>query len=244
VTVLEDGDLPFAHWLETFARLAAEQPGAVVRSLALSQPIRPLRWPGGRDGHEPAGGAEVASAPSFDLVDHLRQGGTPPGSYALPRAFLAELGHTFAEGTPGLEDDQLLARASSLCGIREDPTTAVLLRRPLVGAPGGAPDRGDLLAVLDAEPVLLPAGALAGIVLAGAPDPTPGGAPGGEPAGQLEAAEARAEAAAAGQTEAEAALAAARAELAAVRAELAAVRASTSWRVTAPLRRLGDHRPR
>lgn len=285
VTVLDDGDLPFAHWLATFARLAEERPGAVLRSLALSQPRRALSWPGGRPGHEPAAMAEVASRPHFDLVDHLRHGGSPPGSYALPRSYLCELGGRFAGGTPGLEEDELLARAAMACGVHEDPATAILLCRPPAdeGHPPAPPaPRAALVAALDAEPLLLPAGALASLVAAAhaleavAPattGPATSDAPEAvAPASDLAAADAaklaptdpsgeerrfeadrtgevardraEREEAVEGRRLAEEALAAARAELAATRAELASVRDSTSWRVTAPLRRLGERRPR
>ena len=260
VTVLDDGHLPFAHWLDTFARLAATRPGAVVRSLALSQHRHRVAWPGGRNGDEPVAVAQLASAPRFDLVDHLAHGGTPPGSYAVPRTYFTDLGGRFALGTPGLEDDHLLARAAMICGLHDDPTTAVLLCRPpaeLAAAP--PPDRSALLAALDLEPLLLPAGSL--LALAGGGEPAAGAGAGAgaeaavgpeaeaeaEPATDGQAAVARAEAerdaAVAARQASDQTLVAVRAELAAARAELAAMQGSASWKVTAPLRRWNDRHP-
>lgn len=238
VTVLDDGAVPFAHYLETFSRLADERPGAVVRSLALSQALRPVSWPGHGGGYEPAEGAVVASAPAFDLLAHVRDGGSPPGSYAVPTDCFDVLGMGFAGGAPGLEDDEVLARAAMWCGLHEDASTAVLLaRRP----PGGlAPaDRSALLAALDGEPLLFPAGTLSRLVSPPEAEADPAAAP-------LVAAMAPAEPAEPAETAQEAEtgreVAELVAELAAAEAEIAALRASTSWRVTAPLRRLSPRR--
>jgi SAM-dependent methyltransferase len=231
VTVLDDGAVPFAHWVETFARLADERPGAVVRSSALSQDLRAVVWPDANDAYEPAQGAEVASSASFELIDHVLEGGSPPGSYALPRACFEVLGLSFGEGPSGLEDDALLARAAMWCGLIEDTSTAVLLaRRPACG-PSLPCDREELLANLDQEPLLLPAGSLSRLVAAKAPSAVP------EEELDVALAAMGAELA---STRAE--LASTRAELASTRAEIDAILSSTSWRVTALARRLSPRR--
>jgi len=232
VSVLDDGAVPFAHYVEVLSRLALERPGSVVRSLGLRQALRDVAWPDGRTGYEPAEGAAAWSCSAFHLVDHLRQGGTPPGTYALPASCFADLGFSFSAALAGLEDDEVLAGAAMWCGLHEDTSTAILLQRLPEVTPGPetahAPDRAGLIATFLDSPLLLPAGSLTALLdhprldAGSADDPGP-------PVDH--------------QDQARAALTAAREELAAAQAELAALRASTSWQVTAPLRRLADRLP-
>jgi hypothetical protein len=191
VTVLDGTSVAFAHFVETYARLAAERPGAVLRARAISQQMRPTRWPGDRSGSEPAAGAVPASARHFSLVDHLAAPGSPPGSYALATSCFADLGLRFEDALSGAEEDEVLWDAAMLCGVHEAPDAVVVLLHETTSPDGGSPRDADaeggdatagrgegsrgagdlpdhrqarLVARLDSGPVLLPAGSLAPLV--------------------------------------------------------------------------------
>lgn len=232
LSVLDNRSLVFPHYVETFCRLAVQRPGAVLRTLALAQALAP-----GPDGPVLVGGAVPASRPRFLLAEHLFETASPPGSYALPRSGFVDLGFAVGDAVPGAEEETLLLEMAMLCGVHEAPGEVTLLRRRVIDEPAESTTeaaRQVLAARLDAGPLLFPAGSVAALWdarealhlarQAAAPRDTP------PPPS--------AEAAAGGELER------LRTALAACERELAELRASTSWRVTAPLRRLGERRPR
>ena len=230
--VLDERSLVFPHYVETFVRLATERPGAVLRTLALAQAL---------DGEgRPSGSPVPASKESFLLAEHLFETASPPGSYALPTSGLRDLGLSFASAAPGAEEEALLLELAMLCGVQEAAGEVTCVRRrPLGAAPEPTTEdaRRVLAQQLDAGPLLLPAGSVARFWDA-------------REALRLARAASHAGTAAAEESGRSAELERLRAELAAREAELRAceheieeLRASTSWRLTAPLRRFGEHRP-
>jgi hypothetical protein len=122
VSVLDATSIAFGHFVATFASMARTSPAAVLRARAITQPMRELTWPDGRAGFEPTGGAESASATRFSILGHLSQGGTPPGSYALQREYLNDLG-------PDCDEDTALLEAAVLGGVHESPGEVIVLIR-------------------------------------------------------------------------------------------------------------------
>ncbi len=123
VVVLDASSVVFAHFVETFHRLAHESPAAALRARALRQPVRHLTWPDGHLGFEPTGGAVPASAAHFSALEHLAGStqASPAGSYALRRDYVEEL---------GLDDEAtMLVEAALLGGVREAPDEVVVLLR-------------------------------------------------------------------------------------------------------------------
>ncbi len=233
-TVLDEASIVFPHYVESFARLASERPGAVIRCLALRQTL-------GLDG-EVGGAAELCSRPRFVLSEHVFEPASPPGGYAIPTSAFWDLGLSYAKATPGAEEEDVLLEAAMWCGVHErDGEIGLVRRRRSDEGPEGAraEARQAMAARLDASPVLLPAGAVARfweerealrIALETA---TPGPSP--EGAGEALRAELEAE-----RRETERL----RGELAGARREVAELRNSTSWKLTAPLRELKARRDR
>ena len=122
ITILDATDIVFGHFVATFASMARTSPAAVLRARAITQPMRELTWPDGHAGFEPTGAAESASAPRFSILEHLSQGGTPPGSYALQREYFNDLG-------PVSDEDSVLLEAAVLGGVHESPGEVIVLMR-------------------------------------------------------------------------------------------------------------------
>ena len=126
VSVLDASSVVFAHYAATLLGLARRSSAAVLRARALAQPMRHLEWrgtvPATADGYEPVGGARRASAERLNVLEHLLEHSTPPGSYALAREHFAAVG-------PELDEDEALAEAALLGGVAEEGEVIVLLRR-------------------------------------------------------------------------------------------------------------------
>jgi hypothetical protein len=122
ITILDATDIVFGHFVATFASMARTSPAAVLRARAITQPMRELTWPDGHAGFEPTGAAESASAPRFSILEHLSQGGTPPGSYALQSEYFNDLG-------PVSDEDSALLEAAVLGGVHESPGEVIVLMR-------------------------------------------------------------------------------------------------------------------
>jgi len=65
----------------------------------------------------------------FDLVAHLVGNRTPNCSVAIPRSCFTDLGVSFDDELPVLEDWAVLLSASLLCGVASTPEVTSLYRR-------------------------------------------------------------------------------------------------------------------
>ena len=165
VAVLDDDDIVFGHWVATYERLADQACGRIIRCVPAEQSVRPMTWPGGREGYEITSRPRCPWPERFDLLDHLFENRTPPCSYAIPRSAFADLGIRFDEALPVLEDWDALLRIAALSGVEDTIEVTALWRKW---------DRGDsstfvhshsewhkarraVIAKLDAGPLLLPA---------------------------------------------------------------------------------------
>jgi hypothetical protein len=170
LTMLDDDDIVFAHWVESFKVAAERGPGRVLRACVATQPVRAL--PGvweGKDGYEILGRPRVDYPIAFDYLDHLVDNRTPNNGYAVPRALVVDFRVTWDESLPVLEDWDHLMRAAALCGVESAATVSALIRAWSGGSDSKtAHSRAEweethrrIEARHDALPVLLPRGASA-----------------------------------------------------------------------------------
>lgn len=165
LAVLDDDDVAFANWVETFQRQARESPGHVVRSIVARQPVRPVEWPD-RAGYAVDGRPCCPWPAGFDLQAHLVENLTPVCGYATPRSCVADLGIEYNEALPVVEDWEFLMQAALVCGVSDTQVVTSLYRWWSEGASSGSahPEsewedaRAQVIAELDRRPILFPKG--------------------------------------------------------------------------------------
>ncbi|MDH2092511.1 glycosyltransferase family 2 protein [Rhizobium pusense] len=116
VVILDDDDIVFAHWLETFAGIAARKPGALLRAVALRQEFT---WAtvNGKRAARAISGMYNDYGPDFDFIQHLETNLTPPVSIAFPRYLFAEHGLRFDEALTTTEDWDYIMRCAAYVGV-------------------------------------------------------------------------------------------------------------------------------
>lgn len=166
IAILDDDDLPFAHWVQTFGELAQEAPGRVLRTVALRQDFVECTV---LDERAPraAGPLEDPYPAEFDFVDHLRQNFTPNTAIAFPRGAFHHLGIRFDETLTTTEDWDFIMRTVAVCGVASRPEITCLYRWWVHGASSSrthhSPDEWvhnfeEIVRRMDERPVLFPPG--------------------------------------------------------------------------------------
>jgi len=127
IAVLDDDDLAFAHWVETFEAAARRQPGAIARSYVSGQEFESA----------PAGSVAdyyVTRRPlptffePFDILAHFTENYTPICAVAIPRGAYVDLGLAYDETLYVLEDWDLFVRAALVCGVVDSGQPTSLYR--------------------------------------------------------------------------------------------------------------------
>lgn len=116
ISILDDDDIPMAHWVETFKKIAAGSPGCILRASVVRQDVvnanvnnrAAIRATGILDRLYPA---------EFKLLDHLRANFTPPCMIAFPRSPFHDLNIKFDEELTTTEDWDYLMRVIPISGI-------------------------------------------------------------------------------------------------------------------------------
>ncbi len=170
VAILDDDDVVFGHWIETFKALAEKHPGHVLRSPVAEQDVEPVRW-GDRPGYNVVGRPRCRWPDPFDVLDHLWENHSPPCGWAAPRSIFSEQGIRFDESLPVLEDWDVLMQAVLWCGVADTGEITALWRRWRVGDSSTSVHsenewkqaRSAITAKFDAKPLLLPHQAMSAI---------------------------------------------------------------------------------
>lgn len=120
VAILDDDDLALPNWVATFHAMASADPGQVLRSVAVRQPVRAEIGPDG-PAAVPVAPADRLWPTTFHFVDHLLVNHTPPVALAYPLTVFRDLGERFDESLDTTEDWDFLMRAASLVGVASSP---------------------------------------------------------------------------------------------------------------------------
>jgi SAM-dependent methyltransferase len=169
VTFLDDDDLVTANWAEVFCSAAGD--GAIVRSVSAVRDIRTT--PEGSDApYEITSGLQFCYEPTFDLARHLWQNQSPICSYAVPRSLIETLRLRFDEDLVVLEDWDFLLRCASMVPIRDTGKLTSIYQMWTKGESSASLHDATLWSSvarvlqerMDAEPLVLPAGAVRRVV--------------------------------------------------------------------------------
>lgn len=126
--VLDDDDLTFAHWVETFKACEQEAAGRIIRARSVWQDHRVTRTHGVTS-TSPAGEAHLLYNENFSLLRHVYGNETPFMSVAFPRVLHASGLLRFDSELSTLEDWDYLIHAASLVGVLDVAEITSVYRR-------------------------------------------------------------------------------------------------------------------
>ena len=115
IVILDDDDVPMAHWVQTFRKLAEEKPGRVLRTIAAKQDVDIVEVQG-QKAVRATGGLEPYPA-QFDLLQHMITNETPPIAIAFPRGVFHDLNIRFDETMTTTEDWDYFLRCALIVGV-------------------------------------------------------------------------------------------------------------------------------
>ena len=128
IVILDDDDIVFGNWVETFVRIASSAPGRILRAVSVQQTIRNLefKW---NAGIRATSTFDAPYPTRFDFFEHLRINHSPGLSLAFPRGVFHHLNLEFDETLTTTEDWDYLLRTASLVGVASDPSITSVYRR-------------------------------------------------------------------------------------------------------------------
>jgi glycosyltransferase involved in cell wall biosynthesis/2-polyprenyl-3-methyl-5-hydroxy-6-metoxy-1,4-benzoquinol methylase len=127
IAMLDDDDVPFGHYVQTFHRLSEETPDRILRAACVRQDVINVKI-GGRTGTRASGPLERPYPSEFDLFDHLNDNRSPNFSLAFPRGAFHDLGYRFDEEVNTAEDWDFLVRVAAVCGVASSPSITGVYR--------------------------------------------------------------------------------------------------------------------
>lgn len=171
IVTLDDDDLVFGHYVETFRSIATRTPGRLLRVRCASQAARKSQVEGGIDAAISTGPIVPQYPAFFNFVDHLHDNFTPCMAVAYPREAFHTFGLRFDETLATAEDYDFMMRAYFIFGIGGSDQITCVYRRwqgRVNSAVEHTPEEWQsnharIKAKHDAMSVLLPTGALAEI---------------------------------------------------------------------------------
>jgi len=125
---LDDDDLVFAHWVETFKTLADTGHGEVLRSVAVYQKFEEVQTAFAQSSPRAEGEMLRLYPSDFDLFAHLQENRTPIIALAFPRAAFDALHIRFDETLTTSEDWDYLIRVATIFGVRSSPEITCIYR--------------------------------------------------------------------------------------------------------------------
>ena len=130
VSALDDDDLVFDNWVETFHQLAARRNGAMLHSYVATQEWQRSPSPDGVLPYilRPASGFSSQYCRPFDIAAQLSYNSCPLMGLAFPAFVFQDLGLVFNDSLTTTEDWDYLLRVYSLCGVVSSPTVTAIYR--------------------------------------------------------------------------------------------------------------------
>jgi glycosyltransferase involved in cell wall biosynthesis/2-polyprenyl-3-methyl-5-hydroxy-6-metoxy-1,4-benzoquinol methylase len=127
ISILDDDDLPMAHYVETFRNLDKQRPGTILRSSCVRQDVINVTV-NGRTGLRACSEFGKMYTVPFDFFQHLIENLSPPISLAFPRGAFHDLGFRFDEDLTTTEDWDFFLRTAAVCGVVSSPSITGIYR--------------------------------------------------------------------------------------------------------------------
>jgi len=127
IAILDDDDVVFGHWVETFASMERRAAGRMLRTVSVPQHVE-IATVFDRDAARATGPLIDLYPPSFDFLEHLRDNYTPNTAVAFPRGVFQDLGQHFDEELSTTEDWDFMMRVASIVGVDSSPTVTCIYR--------------------------------------------------------------------------------------------------------------------
>jgi hypothetical protein len=118
VTVLDDDDIIFAHWVACFRNAAHAMPDQVLRSNAVVQTVDTVAVQG-MLGLRAETSPELQYPRTFNFFDHILENRSPPMTLAFPRQLVEQAGLSFDEALTTTEDWDFFMRCASIIGVAD-----------------------------------------------------------------------------------------------------------------------------
>jgi hypothetical protein len=118
VTVLDDDDIIFAHWVACFRNAAHTMPDQVLRSNAVVQTVDTVSVQG-MLGLRAETSPELQYPTTFNFFDHVLENRSPPVTLAFPRQLIEQEGLSFDEALTTTEDWDFFMRCASIIGVAD-----------------------------------------------------------------------------------------------------------------------------
>lgn len=171
IAVLDDDDLVFDHWVQSFCELAERNAGKVLHTYTVVQDweVVSKKMP---DTPRAANAPSTAYCQDFKLLDNLMINHCPLCALAFPSEVFHRLGIRFDESLTTTEDWDYLMRVACLVGVADSPQITFLYRRWL-NAENSATIHAEtewinnytnIVKRFVETPILFPSGSLHGII--------------------------------------------------------------------------------
>ena len=126
--MLDDDNIVFAHWVETFQIVASGSPGELIRARCAQQDFEKTTGEGAADYPLSVSWFSLPWPPAYDPLGHLCCNQTPSISVAYPIEVFRDDGLRFDETLETTEDWDFLVRAAMLRGVSSTPEVTAVCR--------------------------------------------------------------------------------------------------------------------
>lgn len=128
VTILDDDDLVFDNWIESFHHTAQEHFGSIVFSYVFTQKWEVTTLPSGMKQLRAAGSPTPDYCSDFDVFRQVVVNYCPTMGLAFPVFVFRDCGLRFDEALTTTEDWDFLMRASFICGVSNSHEPVAIYR--------------------------------------------------------------------------------------------------------------------